>query len=251
MWRRIASVFPRGPADFGLQVLIWGGFLLAYQVARGIADRSTEEAFDNGRALISAEKAVHGLIELDLQQLVLDHDWVVHALNWTYWLSQFAVVLVALLWSYFFFNDAFYGLRNWLIAANLIGLIGYVAVPTAPPRMFPEEGFVDTLAQSAALNHGTGVVQLAANPYAAMPSLHGADALIVGIVMASLVRPVWLKAVWLFWPPWVWFAVMATANHFWLDIVAGIAVAAVAYVLLARVRPWELAPPPVFAGRRW
>jgi membrane-associated phospholipid phosphatase len=83
-----------------------------------------------------------------------------------------------------------------------------------------------------------------------MPSLHGADALIVGIVMASLVRPVWLKALWIFWPAWVWLAVMATANHFWLDIVAGVFVAAVAYVLLTRVRPWELAPPPVFAGRR-
>ena len=84
-----------------------------------------------------------------------------------------------------------------------------------------------------------------------MPSLHGADALIVGLVMASLVRPRWLKALWLLWPPWVWFAVMATANHYWLDIAAGVGVAALAYLLLTRVRPWELAPPPVFAGRRW
>jgi membrane-associated phospholipid phosphatase len=235
MWRRIASLFPRGPADFALQVLIWGGFELLYQVARGVADRSTEAAFDNGRWIIDFEVRLHSLVELDLQRFVADHDWLVHALNWTYWLSQFAVVLVALLWSYFFFNDAFYGLRNWLIAANLIGLVGYVLVPTAPPRMFPEEGFVDTLAQSSA----------------AMPSLHGADALIVGLVMASLVRPRWLKVIWLLWPPWVWFAVMATANHYWLDIAAGVGVAALAYLLLTRVRPWELAPPPVLAGRRW
>jgi hypothetical protein len=251
MWRRITSLFPRGPADFALQVLIWGGFVLLYQVARGVADRSTEAAFDNGRWIIDFEVRLHSLVELDLQRFVIDHDWLVHALNWTYWLSQFAVVLVALLWSYFFFNDAFYGLRNWLIAANLIGLVGYVLVPTAPPRMFPEEGFVDTLAQSSALNHGTGLIQLAANPYAAMPSLHGADALIVGLVMASLVRPRWLKVIWLLWPPWVWFAVMATANHYWLDIAAGVGVAALAYLLLTRVRPWELAPPPVLAGRRW
>jgi membrane-associated phospholipid phosphatase len=44
---------------------------------------------------------------------------------------------------------------------------------------------------------------------------------------------------------------MATANHYWLDIVAGVFVAAVAYVLLTRIRPWQLAPPPVFAGRQW
>ena len=53
-------------------------------------------------------------------------------------------------------------------------------LPTAPPRMFPDFGFVDTLARFASLNHGSGLVQLASNPYAAMPSLHPADALIVG-----------------------------------------------------------------------
>ena len=70
-------------------------------------------------------------------------------MNWTYWLSQFAVVGLALLWIYFFRTDAFARVRNLLIAANLLGLIGYALVPTAPPRMFPEVGFVDTLAQSA------------------------------------------------------------------------------------------------------
>ena len=88
MWRRIASVFPRGPADFALQVVIWGGFVLLYQVARGVADRSTEAAFDNGRWIIDFEQRLHSLIELDLQELVIDHAWLVHALNWTYWLSR-------------------------------------------------------------------------------------------------------------------------------------------------------------------
>ena len=128
---------------------------------------------------------MHGLIELDLQGWALRSDALMHALNWTYWLSQFAVVGLALLWIYFWRNDAFRGVRNWLIAANLIGLVGYVLMPTAPPRMFPEWGFIDSLADSAALNHGTGFIQLAANPYAAMPSLHGADALIIGISMAG------------------------------------------------------------------
>ncbi len=33
---------------------------------------------------------------------------------------------------------------------------------------------------------------------------------------------------WTLWPAWVWFAVMATGNHFWLDIAAGVGVALVA-----------------------
>jgi membrane-associated phospholipid phosphatase len=66
-----------------------------------------------------------------------------------------------------------------------------------------------------------------------MPSLHAADALIVGFALASLVRPRWLKLVWTLWPSWVWFSVMATGNHFWLDVAAGVAVAGLAATLLA------------------
>jgi len=231
---RIVAVFPRGPADFALQLGIWFGFLAAYQVARGVADRDIPQAFANGQWIIDFQRATSTLVELDLQRVVLaGGGLLLDVLNWTYWLSQFAVLGVALLWIYFFRTEAFAGVRNWIIAANVIGLLGYVFLPTAPPRMFPGEGFVDTLAHSASLNHGSGLIQLASNPYAAMPSLHGADALIIGLAMAALVRSWWMKAVWLLWPAWVWFAVMATGNHFWLDIAAGIAVAWVAYALLA------------------
>ncbi len=60
-----------------------------------------------------------------------------------------------------------------------------------------------------------------------MPSIHSADALILGFVMAGLVRSPWAKLLWTLWPSWVWFTVMATGNHYWLDIVAGIGLAVV------------------------
>jgi membrane-associated phospholipid phosphatase len=84
------------------------------------------------------------------------------------------------------------------------------------------------------VNHGSGLVQLAANPYAAMPSLHSADALIVGITMVIVCRHWWSKLIWALWPAWVWFSVMSTGNHFWLDILAGILVAAIAAVVIYR-----------------
>ena len=71
-------------------------------------------------------------------------------------------------------------MRNTLLLANMIGLVGFVLVPTAPPRMFPELGFVDTLA-GFGINHDSAIVRADANPYAAMPSLHAADALIIGV----------------------------------------------------------------------
>jgi hypothetical protein len=222
----IGRRLPRGWPDFLLQLLIWLGFGLAYQLARGVADRGAAEPFENGRLLIDVENRLHALIEVDIQSAVLSAgDWLVQAVNWTYWNSQFTVVGFVLLWVYFKRNEAFLRLRNILLLVNMLALIGFVLMPTAPPRLFPEWGFVDTLAASSALNHGSGLVQLASNQFAAMPSIHAANALIIGVAMFSLVRSRVAKLLWALWPSWVWFTVMATANHFWLDVAAGIALA--------------------------
>jgi membrane-associated phospholipid phosphatase len=227
-------VLPRGWLDLFRQLLIWFGFVLAYQVARGAADRSPAKAFENARSVIDIESRATGLWELSLQSWTESSHALAVSMQWTYWLSQFVVVAIALFWVYIKRHSAFIRFRNVLILTNVLGLLGYVLLPTAPPRMFPEFGFVDTLASLGAPNHGSSIVQLASNPYAAMPSLHSADALIVGIALAVLVRSPILKALWLIWPAWVWVSVIATGNHFWLDIAAGILVAGVAAPIVYR-----------------
>jgi membrane-associated phospholipid phosphatase len=227
-------VLPRGYADFAYQVLIWFGFLAAYQVARGLADRDPTRAFANGWRVINAEQRLTGLGELTLQGWTQSSRVLETLVSWTYWNSEFTVIGLALLWVYFRRNDRFIRFRNTILLANVLGLIGYVLLPTAPPRFFTSIGFSDTLGQIGGLNHGSGLIQLASNPYAAMPSLHAADALIVGVILASVVRrPIW-KAVWLLWPAWVWFAVMATGNHFWLDVLAGIVLATITLMITYR-----------------
>ncbi len=225
-------VLPRGWADLGLQIAIWFGFLAAYQVARGLADRNPPRAFDNGMHVIDFERHANALIELTLQRAVDGSQFMATLASWTYWNSEFTVVGLALLWVYLRRNDAFVRFRNTILLANGIGLIGYVLLPTAPPRMFPDMGFGDTLATYAGLNHGSGLIELAANPYAAMPSLHAADALIVGLVLSSVCRNRVFKVLWLLWPGWVWFSVMATGNHFWLDVLAGVVVAIIALAVI-------------------
>jgi membrane-associated phospholipid phosphatase len=214
--------------------VIWLGFLGAYQVARGVADRNPAAAFENGLKVIDFEQRANALFELSLQAYVNSSHVLAFATWGTYWLSQFTILAVTLMWVYLRRNDHFTRFRNMIMLANVIGLAGYVVAPTAPPRMYPDFGFVDTLARFATLNHGSGVIELASNPYAAMPSLHAADALIVGLALALLVRSRWTKAFWLAWPLWVWFTVMATGNHFWLDIVAGAGVALAAALVLER-----------------
>ena len=216
---------PRGWFDFGRQLAIWFGFILAYQVARGVADRNPARAFTNGWKVLTLEqRTTHHIFELTAQRLADSSQWLLTAASWTYWNSEFTIMGLAILWVYLRRHEYFLRFRNTVLFANVVGLIGFVLLPTAPPRYFTSFGFQDTLDGMRGLNHGSGLVSLAANPYAAMPSLHAADSLIVGVILVAACRHWWAKAFWALYPAWVWFCVLATANHFWLDVLAGIAV---------------------------
>jgi membrane-associated phospholipid phosphatase len=227
---------PRGWKDFGLQLGIWFGFLAVYQVARGLAGHDRPLAIAHGHWVISTENRIGNLFEITFQKAAESSHWLELAVSWTYWMSEFTVLGFTLLWVYLRRNEHFRNFRNWVLLAGVIGFIGYVVYPTAPPRMFPGDGFVDMLGQFASLNHGSGVIELASNQYAAMPSLHAADSLIVGITLAYVVKHWWAKVLWLLWPAWVCFSVMATANHFWLDCLAGAFVAVLAGAIIHRRR---------------
>lgn len=229
-------VLPRGWTDFARQLVIWFGFFFAYQLARGIADRNPAKAFHNGlRVLTWEQRMTHHVLELTAQNIADSSGFLLTAAAWTYWNSEFTVMGLALLWVYLRRHEHFVRFRNTVLIANAVGLIGYVLLPTAPPRFFNTFGFQDTLDGIKGLNHGSGLVSLASNPYAAMPSLHAADALIVGVVLFAACRRPVFKILWALWPAWVWFCVMATANHFWLDVLAGIAVGLASIALVARV----------------
>jgi len=216
---------------------IWFGFAAAYQVARAATDRNPERAFSNSFRVISLElRVTNRLYELTIEQFVLQRHWLAGLVSWTYWNSEFTVVGLGLLWVYIFHHESFTRFRNAVLLANVIGLFGYVFMPMAPPRLLGL-GFVDS--------HHDGLITLAANPYASMPSLHACDSLIVGIVLARQTNHWWAKAFWTIWPAWVWFAVVATGNHFWLDCVAGMFVA-----LLAMGIVYEWVPVVGFVRRR-
>ena len=216
-------VLPRGYLDFARQVAIWLGFYFGYLAVRGLVDRNPTKAMLNGINVIDFEqRTFHHLFELTAQRVADSSHVLLTAAAWTYWNSEFTVLCITLLFMYLRRHERFAQFRNTILLANLLGLIGYALTPTAPPWMFSYYGFVD------GVNHSTGLVNAMANPYAAMPSLHAADALIVGIFLFRACRHRWAKALWALWPAWVWFCVMATANHYLVDVLAGILVALIA-----------------------
>jgi membrane-associated phospholipid phosphatase len=221
-------ILPRGWTDLGAQVGIWVGFYIGYLAVRSLVDRDPAKALLNGFRVIDFEqRTTHHLFEQTAQRIADSSHLLLTAAAWTYWNSEFTVITLALLWVYLRRHERFARLRNTVLLANIIGLVGYVLMPTAPPWMFPGLGFVD------GVNHSSHLLGSFSNPYAAMPSLHAADALIIGVLLAGACRRWYFKALWALWPAWVWFCVVATANHFLLDVVAGIAVALLSLFLVA------------------
>jgi membrane-associated phospholipid phosphatase len=223
--------------NLAFQAALWFAFVFGYQLIQAGAGHDRGRALANGLGVAELERdLVHGLAELRLQELARDSGALDTFVALTYWSSEFAVVALALLWVYLRRGEAFPRFRNTLIVTNVIALAGFYAFPTAPPRLLPSLGFVDTVRSSSAPGHGHGLLPLPSNQYAAMPSLHSADALIVGVGLALLVRSRPVKAVWLLWPLAVWFSVLGTGNHFWLDIVGGVVVAGIGGLAVAALR---------------
>jgi len=223
------KVLPRGWRDFGVQLVIWFGFYFSYLAVRHLTDRDPSKAVLNGLRVISLEQRVsHHLFELTLERVADSSSLLLTAAAWTYWNSEFTVIGLTLLWVYLRRHERFSRFRNTILLANIIGLAGFYVMPTAPPWMFPHMGFV------AGVNHSSALLQKLGNSYAAMPSLHAADALIVGWFLVATSRTVWAKTLWALWPLWVWFCVIATANHYLLDVFAGIGVAVTALLVTAR-----------------
>lgn len=237
----ITAKLPHGWGDLGRQVGLLLLVDLAYETVRGVADGQRAVAFANGRQVIDFEQATHTFFEPGLQAFFLKLDWLVDFANQVYMNSQFAVVLGFFFWLYFFRNEAFYFVRNMFVVSMGLALVGYTLYPTAPPRLLPEYGFVDTINDFSNVNHDSALVKVFINPYAAVPSMHCAFALMVGLTAARLSRRWYTRTLWALWPAMVIWVVIVTGNHYWVDAALGGLVAAVSALvasrLLARARP--------------
>ncbi len=215
-----------------LQAAIWAGFGVSYEIVRWLATGDRTIALANARSIIRLEQRLDCFVEPSIQRHLLQSRVVIDLADWTYWLAQFAVVGLVVVWVYFRRPAAYPRLRNTLIATNTIGLAGYLFFPVAPPRLVAGFGFHDTI---AALHQQSGLIHVLENPYAAFPSLHAADALVVAVVLFRVVALRAVKLVAMIWPVWVSFSLVLSANHFLLDIVVGAGVAVVGWLLVALV----------------
>jgi membrane-associated phospholipid phosphatase len=190
---------------------------------------------------MSVERSLHIFIEQSVQSWAMGSRFLIDFANFMYVNSHFVITTSVLVWLYLRHNDRFYFVRNMFVVAMGLALIGYLLLPTAPPRFFPELGFVDTIAYYVNVKHDSGFVTLFFNPYAAVPSMHVAFSLLIAGPAVMIVRRKAVKALWALYPLVVSFVVIVTGNHWAMDALAGAAVAATAALVskhvLSRVWP--------------
>jgi hypothetical protein len=176
----------------------------------------------------------HGEGLLALDRWLAPHHALALALSDYYDNAHFIVTLGLLGWLWWRRADIYRPLRNTLVLVNVIGFAVFWLYPVAPPRMLAQDGFSDVVAATHAVGSWhTGPLASAANQLAAMPSLHIAWAAWCTLALWRMSRRRWLRAVALLYPCLTAFAVLATGNHYLLDVVAGLATLAGALLIQA------------------
>jgi hypothetical protein len=221
------------------QLLLIEIFDAANDIIRGdLMPPAPRDAVANALRIVNFE-SVHGFfVEPDLYRygqhghtfmgVHLSSAVIVGLANNIYAFFHIGVPVIVAAWVYFRRRDHFGLLRNVLIVAGLVTLVGYFAFPVAPPRLTTGLtfhghllAFHDTMPypKNAVLLNGR---PLGYNPYAAMPSLHIAWATIVAGTVVLLARNPIVRALALFYPAVMTLAIVMTANHYIMDALGGV-----------------------------
>lgn len=210
------------------------GAYVAYQAVRVLVSSEPSEAFGNGFDVIAVEKRLGIFVEPSLQALVVEQGWLVTLLNWTYVWGYLPVIATAAIFLYFHDHAAYTRYRNAFLVSGAIGLAVFALLPVAPPRMFPEFGFVDTVHANSDVYRrfqGSGLV----NEYAAVPSFHFGWILLIGIALVQTSRHALTRVLAVALPVAMLGAIIFTANHYIIDALAGgiVVLSALALVTVA------------------
>jgi PAP2 superfamily len=242
MIRRIAALADRRWLREVGYVLL---FYVVYSMIRntfGSANVAPEVALDNALGVIDFETSLGLFFEQRLQEMFLDYSWFLRMWNVFYGSLHFAVTGGIMVWLYLKAPSRYRKFRTILGSATALALIGFATFPLMPPRLLnagPPFGgshfeftFVDTLAEVGGLwSFSSGGMAKISNQYAAMPSLHLAWALWCVLAAYPMMTRSWQRILLLSYPVATLFAVVVTANHYWIDAVGGAVILGIGYYL--------------------
>jgi PAP2 superfamily len=200
----------KAAAPFCFEGAIIGLLYGLWQLAARISVTDVDGAFARARWIERFERDVRLPSEIDTQQLILGHHYLVETANLYYASMHLTLMLVFLIWLFWRHRERYRPVRTLMAWVTLLCLVVQL-MPVAPPRMLA--GYVDT-----GWYYGQSVYAggLPFDQLSAMPSVHVAWAVLIGYYT------------WRISPsPWRYVGpahalltiavVVVTANHWWLD----------------------------------
>jgi membrane-associated phospholipid phosphatase len=210
-------------------VLIIGWLLWLYDAVNNLSTLRLNTAIAHGRSILHVERVLHLAVESPLNHWLGAHHLIAMLLSNFYDDAHFVVTFALVGWLWWRHPNTYRPLRIMLLLTNVIGFVVFWLYPVAPPRMLQGAGFIDVVASTHAWGAWhSGALASQANELAAMPSLHMAWALWCGLALWLIARRWPLRALAVAYPTVVCIAVLGTANHYFLDVLAGAATAVLA-----------------------
>lgn len=214
---------------------------VAYSAVRSLSGDAAQEAVARAQDIIHFEVNWGINWEPDIQSWTLGYKPLIHAANFVYFWLHLPLLLVFAPWMFFRSRKDFNFLRNVWVISQLIGIFFFLLYPVAPPRLLPNGyGFVDTLTMQGPFDYTSAEAGVLMNKYAAFPSLHFAWSFIIAVGLHRTLPWRWARIAVLGFPLLSFWAIVATANHYVADALAGGLVAAASFALaVAGERLWR------------
>ena len=226
-WRRLVK-----------EVFLIAGLAVIYEEIRDHMVQAGTAAASHALLIVSAERSLGLFRERAIQDAIIGNDVVTDAFNAYYGGTHFLIPILVLAWLMFRHPAHYARARTALVAITGAAFIVFWLFPVAPPRLLPARfGIIDTLVAGSG-HIESALISAAGDQYASMPSVHVAWAVWCALAVYPVARHWAVRALAIGYPLLTTLVVVATGNHFFLDVIAGALLAIVTWVAVTRVGAW-------------
>lgn len=222
---------------YGIDMLVFSLFFIGYFLLRGVPTDRVELSTNNAMLLVDFERSLGVFWEVGWQKAVIGNDRLIDLANFTY-MQLHMPLLIVLGFLFFHFDTRKHRvIRNTILLSAFVAVPIYILFPVTPPRLLADAGqdlgFVDTIPGAARAKAGA-----ISNWYAAMPSYH------FGWIALAMWGVGWCWKSWLIravavaFAALMWWSIVVTGNHYFVDMVAGALVVGFCFLAVLRFEQW-------------
>jgi hypothetical protein len=230
-------------------------FFRIYQLSRAFTARVIAPyphiyllAKQHALQLLSIERFLHIDFEQSFQMYIITHHAYIMPLLRHIYHSHIIIGVVFIIYAYTVLpTPTFRRIRRTIAMDNFIAFVIISLWRCYPPRMLPPEyGFVDVLHEGktgSVWTHNRFRLTIAA-----MPSLHFGTSLLFAVCLARFSPHTIVRFLAPLWPVGMFITIIATANHFVLDVAVGALVPLLGWkwnrgiLVLKPLQDWILSP---------